>query len=619
MTSENKINHINGSGVNGSGGSLRRILKTVGGYEILLIALAANITEGVSKVFIAANGGKMLDYIIMLERGPAVSAIIRIIALTAVMAGGIIIKDAFLGIYLEKGMVRLRRKTAEAIGRAKMSWLDAKHSGELSARISNDLNALGGALRPVLIMGLSLVVQQIISLGYMFSVNWLLTLMFFAVVPLTTALQWIYSKSIKKYRAANQNAVGKLSSVIYDCFGSFETVKSLTLEKEMSEQFADAQKRQYDAAVKETRVIAALTPISALGSFLPQFLLVTVGGFMIIGGSLTIGQLTVFLALSGPATRMLSEMIELIAAVRRLGMNAERIVELWDAPRESAEGESSAPEAGNFIVSFENVTFKYGSGTDSANVLNGVSLNIAEGQFAAIVGESGCGKSTVLKLAVNLYEPDTGSVKILGRDTYGWNAQAMRSHIAYVTQDTFLYPGTLRENITGGSDNCLDNGLGNSGNCGNSDNSDSSAVSYVSEARIQEAVEVSQLSEFVRSQPMGLDTQVGERGVFLSGGQRQRISVARALCKEARLLLLDEATSSLDQGTEADMVRAITSLKNRPALLMITHKLANIRTADNIIVIKDGRVCEQGTHAELESLNGEYARLLERQKGDVAF
>jgi len=275
-------------------------------------------------------------------------------------------------------------------------------------------------------------------------------------------------------------------------------------------------------------------------------------------------------------------------------VTAERIVKLWDVPCETGEGEFS-PETSGSIISLENISFGY----SDTNILKDVSIHIEKGQFVALVGESGCGKSTVLKLCAGLYEPDggVGFVKILGRDTRGWNPSAMRSYMSYVTQDTFLYPGTLRENIIGGSDG-------------------------ISEEKIWEVVEAAQLSGFIKSLLAGLDTQVGERGVFLSGGQRQRISVARALCKRGiQLLLLDEATSALDQTTEADMMKAVTNLKDqdRPAILMITHKLANIKDADRIIVMKNGRICEQGTHSELEGLDGEYVRLLEKQKEDVVF
>ena len=598
------MNYIEGKPRSG----ISRVLSAAGGYGLLAFALLGNLAEGYSRARIASDGGKMLDAVISRSPGEMRSYFFMILAFIGLLALGIFVKDSLLGQYLEKGMLRLRKKTIESLGDAQMSWLDGHHTGKLSARVMADLNALSNALRPVLIMGISIALFQIVCIVFMFLSNWLLTLVVFAIVPLTTFIQWLSSHPIRRYRRANQDAVGQLSSVVFDCFGSFETIKSLSLEEEMKKRFGRAQEKQVDAAVRETGVVAAMTLISGLGRHLPQLILLIVGGTFVINRMMTLGQLTMFISLSSGVIRTMGNMGTLLSNIRQLGVNAERIVELWDSPREqdlfaqdSASG--AAPDtSGPGALTFNGVSFAYGSADKTAGaqgpgeqVLNNVSFTVKQGDFAALVGESGCGKSTVMKLAVSLYNPSMGSIGVLGRDMAGWDLLSLRSRIAYVTQDTYLFPGTLRDNISAGS-------------------------SEVSESLMEECIEAAQLSSFVESLPAGLDTEVGERGVFLSGGQRQRISIARALYKRAELLFLDEATSALDRSTEEAVLKGIRNMAgSKPTLIAITHSLNNVRDADCIFGFKSGKLLESGSHETLLAHNGEYARLLAGQKDDLAF
>jgi ABC-type bacteriocin/lantibiotic exporter with double-glycine peptidase domain len=421
----------------------------------------------------------------------------------------------------------------------------------------------------------------------MFVTNWALTLIVFAIVPVISMLQWFSSHLIRKYRKANQEAVGALSSVIFDCFGSFESVKSLSLEDEMRGRFETAQVKQVGAAIKETRVVAGLTVFSGIGRYLPQLVLLLVGGVFVIHGSLTLGQLTMFIALSGGVVRVAGNMGSLIGNIRQLGANADRIAALWDAPKEQTGGATEPVGVSSTIpvLSFDQISFGYCQEDD--DILSGVSFSVPKGTFTALVGESGCGKSTIMKLAVSLYSAKKGFVYVLGRDIGEWDLLSLRSRIAYVTQDAYLFPGSLEENIRAG-------GLTDS------------------QTSLEECVRAAQLSHFAESLPEGLNTGVGEKGVFLSGGQRQRVSIARALYKGADLLFLDEATSGLDRSTEEAVLAGIFNMKNRPALIAITHNLANVRNADNIIVVNKGRICESGTHEKLLRTNGEYCRLLSR-------
>jgi ATP-binding cassette subfamily B protein len=242
-----------------------RLLQTAGGFSLLAFALAANIGEGIGNAFAASAAGRMLDAFIGGERRGAVEYMIQGIAFAALLAVSIVVKDSLLGSYQERGMVRLREKTIAALGRSRMDWLDGHHTGELSSRATGDLNALGNALRPVLIMGLSRTFAQLIVVFYLFQMNWVLTLTIFAVVPVTTVLQWVGSSPIKRYQQVNRSAAAQLSAVVADCAGAFETVKSLNLETEMRRRFSTVNGEQYEAGVRENRVAALLAPLSTLG------------------------------------------------------------------------------------------------------------------------------------------------------------------------------------------------------------------------------------------------------------------------------------------------------------------------------------------------------------------
>jgi len=569
-----------------------RVLGEAGGYGLLVIALLANLCEGYARAKIASEGGKMLDAAVARNSGGMVNFFLVILAFIVLLAAGIFVKDSLLGQYLEKGMLRLRKKTIKSLGDAEMSWLDGHHTGKLSARVMADLNALSGALRPVLIMGISVAIYQCVGITFMFMANWRLTLIVFAFVPVTTILQWLSSHPIRKYRKTNQEAVGLLSSVVFDCFGSFESVKSLNLEEEMTRRFNNAQEKQVTAILNETRVVAALTLFSGLGRYLPYLALLLAGGSFVIHESMTLGQLTMFIALSSSVLSVIGDMGSLIASIRQLGVNADRIVELWDSPSEQKPGTNKLDSYDGNALCFDRVSFCY---TQKENIISDISFTVTPGTFIALVGESGCGKSTVMKLAASLYTPQDGSVRIFGRDISGWDLNSLRSRVAYVTQDTYLFPGSLRDNICAGG-----------------------ITNHENEALLEACIEAAQLSAFVKSLPEGLDTDAGERGVFLSGGQRQRISIARALYKKAELLFLDEATSGLDRSTEEAVLRGIMNMKT-PTLVAITHSLANVRNADQIIVLKDGRIAETGTHESLLSKQGEYCRLIARQREEVSF
>lgn len=379
------------------------LAKTMGHFPVLAAAAAANLGEGVCKVLAAAQSGRMVDAIQLGDRAGLIS-LAGLLLLCAAGAGVCILaKDTLLGVFLEKGMRNVRRRTVESIGRAKMSWLGAKHSGELTARVSGDLNTLLGSLRPVVIMGVSVFFVRLAALVYLFWRDWLFALIVFGLAPLVLLVQWGTSRRIRAHQRASLEAVADLTKTAADSFDLFETVKSLSLEQEMYGQFAAAQDAQTAEEKKLFRIKAGLSPLGQLGQYLPLLLLMGAGGLFVLGGRMSLGDLVLFLSLYGSASKIFGDAPQLITSIRRLEACAQRTLELWDVPQETAEGPALEEDFTAPALELEQVRFAYPG--DGPEILRGVSLRVDRGERVAIVGESGCGKSTLLSLAATLYGP----------------------------------------------------------------------------------------------------------------------------------------------------------------------------------------------------------------------
>lgn len=569
-----------------TGSILKRLIQEIGSYPTLVVILCANLLESVSQIGIARASGSMIDAIIGKDQSALIAPMGFALICILLMVIGIVVKDGNMGIYLEGGLLKLKRRTARALGNAEMSWLDSRHSGDLSARAANDANTIAESLRPVLIMGLSRVLICFVQITYLLVYNWKMTLVVFCLVPITTGLQWFGSNPIRQYRKEAGQAVSSLSAVASDCFGAAETVKSYTLEKWMQSQFEQAQKKGIEAALNEAQVQAFLLPVSEFGRFIPQLLMLGAGGWFIIHQMMTFGDLMLFIALSRTVIHILSGLTKLITGLRQVAAAGSRLFELWDAPSERITGKSATMRDISLnVIQMKNVHFSY---PESDELLNGVSFTLQKGAMTALVGESGSGKSTLMKITAAFYTPSEGEIYLYNENIDILSLNVIRDRFAYVTQDPYLFPGTIYENIACGKENAtLD--------------------------EILHAVKAAGLSTFVTLLPKGLHTPIGERGVTLSGGQRQRVSLARALVKGADLLLLDEALSALDGATESEVLNALKSLPDTPAILLSAHRLSTIREADSIIMLDQGRIVEAGDHKALMKQNGAYARLVQRQ------
>jgi ATP-binding cassette subfamily B protein/subfamily B ATP-binding cassette protein MsbA len=477
----------------------------------------------------------------------------------------------------------IRVELYDKLQRLPVRWFDSNSSGEIMSRVAEDVPTMDRVLIEGTDTALAAVLQFLIIVGYMFYHSWELTLVTLAPLPLIGILTaWWSRRAEPKWRESSA-ASSALNAVLHDNLSGIRQIKAYTVEPKALDDFDRASKKLGEKNLDVMKGQAIVWPAVSLIAESGIILMVACGATWTLQGKITEGTVLAFLVAWGFLFEPVSRINGLAQTFTRGVVSAERVFKVLDTLEETHLIEGTRPPVLHGHIRFENVSFAYG---EEAPAVTNLTLEALPGQTIALVGATGAGKSTVLNLLTRFYEPAAGRIVIDGVPLAEISKEWLRDHTGFVTQESFLFNTTLRENLQ-------------------------VAKAEATDEEIWAALTAANAATFVRAAAAGLDTVAGERGLRFSGGEKQRLSIARALLKNPPLLLLDEATSALDNRTERLVQQALENLRADRTCFVIAHRLSTVQKAHRICVLDHGTLVEQGTHEELLAKGGAYAKLCE--------
>ncbi|MHA8107753.1 ABC transporter ATP-binding protein [Aquirufa sp. 5-AUSEE-100C1] len=489
----------------------------------------------------------------------------------------------------EKAMRDVRQSLYAKIITMPIFHFEKRRVGELMSRITSDITQLQDVLSITLAEFFRQVFTLVGGIVLITYLSWKLTLFMLATFPILVIAAIVFGKFIRKISKKSQDELASTNIIVEETFQSIQAVKSFTNEAYEVNRYTTSLNRVIEAALKAATMRGAFVSFVIFALFGGIVGVVWYGAALVEQGDMILADLLTFIFYTAFIGGSVGGLGDIYAQLQKTIGSSDRILEILQDPSEidiHAEQEKQAIEFGQ--ISIEDIRFSYPS-RPSVEILKGISIDIEPGQKIAIVGTSGTGKSTLAQLMMRFYEPNAGQVKLNGKNIQEYSVQAWRGMLALVPQEVLLFGGTIRENIAYGKPGA-------------------------SQEEIEHAAEQAFAKEFIESFPEKWDTLVGERGVKLSGGQRQRIAIARAILRNPKFLILDEATSALDSESEKWVQSALEELMKNRTSLIIAHRLSTIRSADQIIVMEEGKILEKGNHDSLMKLkNGVYRKMVALQ------
>ena len=485
---------------------------------------------------------------------------------------------------------RLRRQIEEKIHRLPLAYFDRMRRGEILSRVTNDIDNIQNTLINTLTGLINAILTLIGVIVMMFTLSWQLTLISLVVIPLALVVTGIVGKRSQKLFQQQWDATGKVNAEVEEAFSGHELVNVFGRRREVSRSFEERNEEMYRASFGAQFVSSLIMPLMMFVGNLAYVAVAIVGGLKVISGTMTLGDVQAFIQYSRQFTQPLSQVASMATMLQSGVASAERVFELLDAEEQEPESATDVSTAAasrirEGRVEFEHVRFSY---SPERELITDLSLTADPGQTVAIVGPTGAGKTTLVNLVMRFYEIDGGRITLDGVDIRDLTRRQLRERTGMVLQDTWLFEGTIRENLRYGRLDATDE-------------------------EVLEAARATHVDDFVRQLPDGYDTVIDDEGSNISAGEKQLLTIARAFLAQPSLLILDEATSSVDTRTELLVQNAMNRLREGRTSFVIAHRLSTIRDADLILVMEHGDIVEQGSHDELIAADGAYARLYASQ------
>lgn len=481
----------------------------------------------------------------------------------------------------------MRRDLKEKMARMPLKYYDTRSNGDILSRAVNDMDNIANTLQQSLTQAITAIVQIIGVLIMMLTISWQMTLIVVATVPLSIIIVGIIASKSQAFFAAQQRNLGILNDTVEETYGGQTIVKAFGQEKKTLVKFEEVNDDYYKAAKKAQFISGIMMPMMQFVGNLGYVAVCVGGGIFVTNGTLQVGEIQSFTQYVQLFSQPISSVANIANVIQSTIASAERVFEIMDEEEEQDMIPETIPtikeEQGKIV--FDHVKFGY---LPDKPLMNDLQINVNQGQMVAIVGPTGAGKTTIINLLMRFYDVDDGAIRIDGVDTRDMTKDEVRAKFGMVLQDTWLFSGTIAENIAYGREGAtLDEVVG--------------------------AAKAAYADDFIRRLPDGYDTVLNEEGSNISQGQKQLLTIARAILSDPSILILDEATSSVDTRTELNIQLAMGNLMEGRTSFVIAHRLSTIRDADLILVMNHGDVIEQGTHQELLSENGFYADLYNSQ------